>query len=269
MYMDGGTFFGVVPRIEWEKQFRPDRQNRVRLGVNVLLIRHPEGNVLINTGIGSKNNVEIAERYGHRTSKLNSALKREGLTAKDIDYVFFTHLHFDHAGGATKDNNLGKLVLTFPKATHIVQRSAWEDSQNMNEKSSIAYGPGIEDLEILEKSGKLRIVDDEKITILPGIEAIVVDGHSKGHSIVLVDTGSEKYMYLSDLVPTAMHVNRACITALDHNPVQTLENKKVWLSRAVKEGWLVVFAHGRDTDVAGYINRGGFSPVNIWGFDKR
>ena len=68
--LDGGPFFGPVPKVLWEKQSKPDRKNRVRLGLNSLLIRNGEENILVNTGIGSKEPEINREIYGHASSRL-------------------------------------------------------------------------------------------------------------------------------------------------------------------------------------------------------
>ena len=52
--LDGGAVFGIVPRVLWERKMRPDGRNRVRLGLNCLLIRTPHEAILVDTGAGRK-----------------------------------------------------------------------------------------------------------------------------------------------------------------------------------------------------------------------
>ncbi|MDP6064959.1 MAG: MBL fold metallo-hydrolase, partial [SAR202 cluster bacterium] len=51
--LDGGTLFGQVPKTLWEQQIKPDRKNRVRMGMNCMLIQTPTINILVDTGAGS------------------------------------------------------------------------------------------------------------------------------------------------------------------------------------------------------------------------
>src|SRR5450759_3706514 len=61
-FLDGGAFFGVVPKTMWSKKVTPDEQNRLDAGLNSLLVRTGKKNILIETGIGNK----LSERW--RTS---------------------------------------------------------------------------------------------------------------------------------------------------------------------------------------------------------
>ena len=96
--LDGGAVFGLVPKTLWERNMKPDRRNRVRLGLNCMLIRTLNANILVDTGIGSKEPEITKEFYGHSSSKLATNLRKEGISAKDIDYVVLTHLHFEKCG---------------------------------------------------------------------------------------------------------------------------------------------------------------------------
>ena len=93
---DGGPVFGTVPKVLWERSVKPDRKNRVRMGLNCLLIRTPDANVLVDCGSGNKEPDISKEIYGHSSSKLLRNLRAEGLAARDIDWGVLTHLHFDH-----------------------------------------------------------------------------------------------------------------------------------------------------------------------------
>src|SRR5947209_20550135 len=58
-WLDGGAFFGVMPKVLWEKRLEPDALNRVPTGVNSLLVRTGKHTVLIETGIGNKLNDKL------------------------------------------------------------------------------------------------------------------------------------------------------------------------------------------------------------------
>src|ERR1051325_9279085 len=120
--LDGGAMFGVVPRVLWERVYPPDDRNRIRLGLNCLLVRTGRENVLVDTGIGTKWGARERDMYGiaHETTVPDS-LAALGLSVEEIDVVICTHLHFDHAGGNTRLDASGASVATFPRARYVVQ----------------------------------------------------------------------------------------------------------------------------------------------------
>ncbi len=118
--MDGGSMFGQVPKVAWENTVVTDRKNRMTLGLNCLLLQVGGQNVLVDTGIGSKEIVQDRENLGLVPSRLLKGLKGVGLTPKDISAVVLSHLHFDHSGGCALLAPAGMLVRDCPKAMYCV-----------------------------------------------------------------------------------------------------------------------------------------------------
>ena len=251
--LDGGSVFGQVPKVAWESNVVTDRKNRISLGLNCLLLQVCGKNVLVDTGVGPKENEKDKETLGLVPSRLLKGLKGMGLTPRDIHAVILSHLHFDHSGGCTRMDRAGNLVPTFPKATYYVQRACWEDAINPNER---CFGTNREENFVpIEERGQLEFLDGDE-EILPGLNVILTDGHAKGHQMVMFTHGGERIVFLGDLVPTHHHLNLGVISAFDYSPEDTLQQKRDILSDAEKQGWLLVFAHGQDPK-AGYLERRG------------
>src|SRR6266567_1411729 len=117
--LDGGALFGIVPKALWSKRVTADERNLVPVGLNSVLVRTAEKNILIETGIGEKLPEKMIEIYGQPAKLLNN-LSGAGVSPDDIDIVINTHLHFDHCGWNTVRRN-GAIAPTFPKATYDVQ----------------------------------------------------------------------------------------------------------------------------------------------------
>ena len=248
---DGGSVFGQLPKSLWELHMKPDRKNRIRMGLNCLLIQTPSMNILVDTGAGSKQIERLKDTYGLNGNKLLKGLKKDGLTARDIDVVVLTHLHFDHSGGCTKLDRSGTAVPTFPKAKYMVQRACWEEANDPNERSRPFYHE--DDFLPLQEAGLLTLLDGDT-EIAPGVTAKVTHGHSKGHQVVLVEAGSERIAYLGDLIPTPYHLPLANIAAYDHSPDDTLTEKRELLGTAIEKGWLLIFGHAFEQR-AGYVEQ--------------
>ncbi len=251
--MDGGSMFGQVPKVAWESSVVTDRKNRMTLGLNCLLLQVSGQNVLVDTGIGSKEIDQDKENLGLVPSRLLKGLKGVGLTPKDISAVVLSHLHFDHSGGCTRLDRAGNLVPTFPKAKYYVQSKCWEEACNPNERCHGSHRA--ENFLPIEERGQLELLDGDS-EIMPGLNVIVTDGHAQGHQMVMFNHGGERVVYLGDIVPTPHHLNLVAISAFDSSPERTLEQKRDLLSQAEAQGWLLVFSHGHEVK-AGYLERRG------------
>ena len=244
--LDGGAMFGVVPKPLWEKRIPADERNRIQLGMRCLLIEHPSGLILIDTGAGNKENEKFKDIYGLENegsagrTMLEVGLKEVGVAPTDIALVINTHLHFDHAGGNTFIGESGKVQLTFPNATYIVRRGEYDYAMNPNERTAASYFE--RNFHPVEAAEKLELVAREK-TIVKGIRVVPTPGHTPFHQSVLIESGGERAFYLGDLVPTHAHLPLPWIMGYDVEPLVTLETKRRILKQAVDENWLLIFEH--------------------------
>jgi len=237
---DGGALFGRVPKMDWEQAIKPDRRNRVKMGINLLLIQTPKFNILVDTGLGSKSNDTIKDIYSLNGNKLAKSLKLLNLSPKDINLIILSHLQFDRAGGCTKLDRSGKLVPAFPKAKHLVQKVCLEESKSPSEieKSFVNQD---DFLPLIEKD-LVEELDGES-EIIPGIKTQITGGPSMGHQIVFIEWGSERIVYAGSIIPTRFHISPQHVAAYDVYPYETLEWKKKLIDMAVNDGWLIVFGN--------------------------
>ncbi|HET9209673.1 MAG TPA: MBL fold metallo-hydrolase [Thermoanaerobaculia bacterium] len=240
--LDGGAMFGVVPRTLWEKEKPPDELNRIRMGTNCLLVERGSDLLLIDSGIGDKHDPRFQAIYGMdlHAERLPDAIRRAGYEIGDVNHVLLSHLHFDHCGWNTREQG-GKIVPTFPKATYWLQRGEVDHGRLPNERDRASYFP--DNWEPLFEAGAAELFGDEAEPI-PGVKAVRTPGHNADMCIVLLDGGEDaRAVYWADLVPTAAHVPYPWIMGYDLYPLTTLENKKLWLPRAVEGNWLCIFEH--------------------------
>ena len=253
-FLDAGSFFGVVPKTMWSKKVTPDDQNRLDAGLNSLLIRTGEKNILVETGIGNKLSDKLVQIY-KQPAKLLDNLHTLGLAPEDIDIVINTHLHFDHCGWNTIRRG-DAIVPTFPKATYYVQRKEWEHGRLQLERDAISYmSPNYDPL---VESGQMILLDGDR-EIVPGISVKVFPGHTANMQAVIVESGSggskKKACYISDLIPTSNHLDLTWVMAFDLFPLTTIESKKKYYAEAIPERWLTVFTHD-DQVPWGYVEKG-------------
>jgi glyoxylase-like metal-dependent hydrolase (beta-lactamase superfamily II) len=238
--LDGGALFGVVPRVVWEKSFRPDEHNRIRLGLNCLLVRTGQKNVLVDTGIGHKWDARLRDRYAinHETD-LISGLRARGLDPADVDVVINTHLHFDHAGTNTVERG-GRVVPAFARARYVTQRGEFEHALAPHERDRASYSA--QDFEPVAEAGQLDLIDGDA-EVVRGVSVIKVGGHNRDHQCVRIDSGGETLMVFADTLPTTAHLPPAWVMSFDLYPVEAVEQKKRLTRQAADEGWACLFYH--------------------------
>lgn len=250
--IDGGTMFGVVPKLLWERGFPADERNYIAQATNCVLVQTGERRVLIDTGYGSKLSEKERKIFqSEEGDPLVASLDAAGVGVEEIDTVILSHLHFDHAGGATQRTEAGKFVPTFPNAEYVAQRIEWETAASQPPELKGAYP--LENLLPLEKAGRLRLIDGD-VEILPGIRALVTGGHTRGHMALVIESGGETAVFLGDLCPTSRHLRSLWCMAYDVDLLQTRRFKPKLLGQVAEEGWLALFDHDPD-HAAGRIGR--------------
>jgi glyoxylase-like metal-dependent hydrolase (beta-lactamase superfamily II) len=248
-FLDGGTFFGVIPKVMWEKKVKPDEKNRIPTGLNSLLVSTGKQNVLIETGIGNKLSERMIRFYGQPAALLNH-MHDAGVAPDDIDIVINTHLHFDHCGWNTV-RDTDRVVATFPKAKYYVQEGEWQHARQQFERDRISYIS--ENYDPLIETGQMELVRGDR-EIVPGISVRVFPGHTAHMQAVIVESGGRKACYISDLIPTRAHIDITWGMAFDLFPIDTIESKKRYYAEAIPEKWLTIFTH---------------DPVQPWAFIER
>ena len=239
--LDGGAMFGIVPKALWQRVAPPDEQNRIELALNCLLLRNGRNTILVETGMGEKWREKDREIYAlGPDGKLESGLREQGVTPESIDTVILTHLHFDHAGGATRREPGGAVVPAFPNATYLVQRSEWDFAHQNNERTRASYIP--ENYEPLDRSGRLRLIEGEQEPF-PGIRLVPLPGHTPGLQGVRIDGGGGTALYPSDLIPTHAHLPYPYIMGYDVFPLTTLSTRKAVFPVAAAGRWTLLLGH--------------------------
>jgi glyoxylase-like metal-dependent hydrolase (beta-lactamase superfamily II) len=240
--LDGGSMFGVVPRALWSRHHPPDDQGRIVMALRCLLLRGHGRCILVDTGIGDRFDDAQQAIYQHtpRPGGLPAALAALGLGPGDVSDVVVTHLHFDHAAGLLAPDGRGGLGPAFPRARVHLQEAAWRWAQAPSPLDQASFFHA--DLARWEADLDLRLLRGDAF-LEEGLRAQVTGGHTPGHQIVVVGEGEGALVFPADLIPTATHVRLPWIMAYDHQPLLTLDEKKVLLAQAMEEGWCLVFEH--------------------------
>jgi glyoxylase-like metal-dependent hydrolase (beta-lactamase superfamily II) len=196
---------------------------------------------MIDTGIGTKSDEKFTKIYNIDFSEfsLDKSLSTIGFSRMDITDVIITHLHFDHAGGTTYFDD-GQLQLTFPNARHHIQGEQWDWAHHPSEKDRASFLK--DDFEMLEKSSKINLLPGP-VELFPGIELLVMYGHTQGMQLVKISDSRKTLLYCADLIPTSSHIPVPWVMAYDNNPLITMNEKNRILPQALEDQWILFFEH--------------------------
>lgn len=240
--LDGGAMFGVVPKVLWNRTNPSDESNRIEMCTRVMLLDNGKRKILVDTGIGYKMSKKLNEIYAvdYSVYTLEGELAKLGIKPEDITDVILTHLHFDHAGGATKHDENRKLVSSFQNAKYYVQEKHLEWALNPSDRDRASFFP--DTFEPLLNEMRLYTVNDEFrfdefITLLP------LNGHTRFMQMVKVADDNSGIYYLADLIPMASHVPLPYIMGYDLFPLITLEEKRKYLNEICEKNYTVFFEH--------------------------
>ena len=239
-WLDAGVMYGVVPKTVWQSVTPPDALNRIPLAIHCVLARNGRQTVLIDTGFGDLSRLERSAYAAEGEDPLTASLAAVNLTPADIDLVVFSHLHWDHVGGAVRRDEGRRLVPSFPNATYIINRLEWEDAISGAPELSGSYAP--EKLAPLDASGQLALVEDG-VELAPGLWTRVTGGHTRGHQALLFESDGQLALYPGDICPDASHLRRMWCAAYDLYPLETRRRKPELLGQAADGGWWILWDH--------------------------
>ncbi|MDE0431534.1 MAG: MBL fold metallo-hydrolase [Caldilineaceae bacterium] len=262
--VDGGGFFGLVPRVLWERVIRPDDKNRIPVQMRSLLVQSSAGLILVDTGQGDKLTARDRRNFGmdDTSRRLAADLGRAGFSPEDVDIVLMTHLHGDHAGGCTHWSDPAdpdsEAVPSFPNARFLVQRLEMADASFPNERTRGTYFP--QNWEPLRRSGQLEIVDGDQ-NLAAGVRTVTVPGHTDSIQAVWVEDAGHSLLFLGDACSWAAHLDRlAWVPSFDLDPMRSIEGKRALRLQALEKNALLVFQHDGQI-VTGRLTEGARGPV--------
>ena len=246
-YVDGGGFFGLIPRLMWQEVIAPNAQHQIPCDSRSLLIESDAGLILVDVGNGDKLSPKVRQRMGmdDRRLRLVGELARVGYRPEDVDIVLFTHFHGDHIGGATRwdtaDGAPGPVVPVFPRARYIGQRLELADASFPNERTMATYAP--DNFKPLLERNLLEIVDGPQ-RLAHGVYTEITPGHTAFLQAVWVEDGGESLLFLTDAAPWAVQLERlAWVPAFDVEPLHSIETKRRLRFAAHAKDALLVFQH--------------------------
>ncbi|MBI2967798.1 MAG: MBL fold metallo-hydrolase [Bacteroidetes bacterium] len=245
--LDGGAMFSVVPKSIWNRTNPADQNNMISLAMRALLIEDGNRLILIDNGIGNKQDDNFLRFYFlHGDDSLDKSLKKYGFERSDITDVIISHLHFDHCGGSVKwkDDRSG-FEPTFKNAAYWSNKKQWDWalSPNRREKASFLS----ENIVPVQESGQLKFVEENQ-EIIPGISLMFSFGHTEGMMHPVIRYNDKTVVYVSDMIPTSGHLPVPYVMSYDVRPLVTMAEKEKFLKHAAENDFILFFEHDPVTE---------------------
>ncbi len=240
--LDGGACFGVVPKTIWQKYAPADENNMVNICLRSLLIKDDDRLILIDTGIGNKQGDKfLSHYYIFGDNSLEKSFSNTPYTFDDVTDVIFTHLHFDHCGGALCLNKETQTVENrFPNAVFWVSKAQWQLAYNPNKREKASFLK--ENTDMLYERGLIRFIEKEE-NFTSNIFLKIMNGHTMGLLVPHIHYKNRTIVYSGDFIPALANLSVPYIASYDTQPLVTMDEKEIFLEEAVKENYILFFQH--------------------------
>lgn len=209
----------------------------VTTSVNAYLINTGSKLVMIDAGAG--------RMFGPTLGRLLTNLNAAGYAPEQIDEIYITHMHGDHAGGLLSGD-----LAAFPNAVvradqhdadHWLSEAAMNktapDNRGSYKNAMKAFAPYL-------ASGKFKPFEGDT-ELVPGVKAIAAHGHTPGHSIYLVESQGKKLILWGDLMHVAavQFENPSVTITYDTDSKAAMAERKKAYADAVKNDIMVGATH--------------------------
>ena len=232
--------FGPIPKKYWSSKYKVDENNMCIMAMRCLFIETEKRRIVVDTGLGDKHNSQLKFYQPFDLKDIREEIRKIGYEPEEVTDVVNTHLHFDHCGGNTIFNDVGKLVPTYPNATYHISMKQWNNYRNptLFEKGSFFS----DNIEPIQEAQQLAFIT-ENTHLDEQIKLELYDGHSPGQIVLLFNTEERNYAFPGDVVPTSLNLSLSWLSGYDNSVAVAMDEKKRFLDRAKADQRMVIFYH--------------------------
>lgn len=227
--LDGGSMFGPVPKVIWQKLMQPDERNRIQMVTRSLLIEGHGRKILLDAGCGEKWNEKERGIYDFKEMSYP-----DGVTD-----IIMTHMHFDHSGGLCRQDTSGSLIPNFNAKLHL-HRINYQNAKSPKRREVASYRQDCFDS---LAHYECNLIDKSSTRLFPNLYVSRTDGHTEGQLIIEISDKEGGIIFCSDTIAFYHHRHEPYHMGFDMCAEMGLREKMKILRRAAKRSFTVVFQH--------------------------
>jgi glyoxylase-like metal-dependent hydrolase (beta-lactamase superfamily II) len=209
----------------------------VEASVNAYLINTGNKLVLIDAGSGTF--------FGPTVGKLMANLKASGYQPEQVDEIYITHMHSDHAGGLVSGDKIA-----FPNAIVRADRrdaDFWLSKANMDaapKEVKQVFEAAMASINPYIAADKFKPFDGNT-DLVAGVSAIATYGHTPGHTVYMVESQGQRLVLWGDLMHVAavQFAEPSVTIRFDTDSKAAAAQRKKQYADAAKRGHWVAAAH--------------------------
>lgn len=242
--------------------------------VQTWMLRSEGKVILIDTGIGNDRHRPQIPRFDHLKTGFLDSLAEAGARPEDVDIVINTHIHYDHVGWNTELRN-DEWVPTFPNATYLIPRA---DQTYFDPRNAQRRPAPRDEHEQRRREGSLIVYADSIAPVLGravlwettyridgNLSLQAAPGHTPGSSIVRLSSGSDRAVFVGDLVHSPVQILEPSYSScFCEDPEEAASTRRSVLERAADTRELVVPAHFAGVGTAEIRRDGSQFTVSRW-----
>jgi glyoxylase-like metal-dependent hydrolase (beta-lactamase superfamily II) len=208
--------------------------------LNVVLVRSGGQTILIDAGLGADPELNLP-RAGQTVRRLEAA----GIDLGAVTDVVLTHMHMDHVGGLLVEGVKKRLRPDLRIHVAAAEVKFWESPDFSHTSMPQGFPDALRSAAkrfTKEYKSQLRLFDDEH-QVAPGIVVRRTGGHTPGHSVVRIASGSDALTFAGDAVFAVGFDQPDWYNGFEHDPEEAARVRIRLLRELAETGELLVATH--------------------------